>query len=605
MPAYDAMSDAHLRAHRRKPSVKRQFQALGAAGQQPQTALSRLVEAKLKPRDDLTLPFVAQRPHEVLCLQLVQRRRKLPKERPDPPCAASRTVYLGKGDAFTRYDELFQSSEMPLALSRRTSPPAGHAAEVTATTATTASNEFAATNSSLNATSPRRENPPETVVANELTLTYLSIVQKSEDYGRRQLARGESRELAVVRRRFVEELRRLQQREDEQNAVVADEILRRRDAEDEETDAWRRLLAAAARGKKFAKMHEEVLPGCALLDVGERGSIPCSANSAFVLELRWQSDVALNCWVLGFDASNRFVSATGMGDVLRCPISGLPVVRPFSMIPGGVKSACSRCAIEFVPRNLAPQSTYARFVVAVFNASRPGALLGGLRRCYFTAKVPNGGTSLDRVLSATAPLNELWSVHVVPRDSMCCVVGSLVADGSSLSLSSTAHAEPSHNSSVERRMWALQSHVLWCDVPTHQRLPQHLAESLLMNPSELWARCLSGVQMMHRYNAYFWEDLHRRRLAVEEHDARRELSERLDEEAPSFDRNGASGLWRSNSLRRLGSLSYNGLPKPPSTPNTKSGNGGGSMTPRRAGVGGGGGGGGASVRFSRFRKATN
>jgi hypothetical protein len=195
--------------------------------------------------------------------------------------------------------------------------PRGPSASQTATAPRKGDDEDASGETAQDATSASKPADGEAMHVNELTRTYLKVLQRSEDYSRRTLQKDRDRSMKNAERPW----RRLNEHVlhvlSQFDNVKHTETAARKKLNDEESRARESLHSSEAHSRTDAKRHEDIRPTCPLINDGQSVHLDPKHANAMTVELRWRggSDIDLHFFL--FDESDRLISVGSRSDIVR------------------------------------------------------------------------------------------------------------------------------------------------------------------------------------------------------------------------------------------------------------------------------------------------
>lgn len=261
------------------------------------------------------------------------------------------------------------------------------------------------------------------IAPSELTLTYLKVLQKSEDYNRRVLIRNELQAVTSIARLWaaftaavnaflgkLEELAKLER--ERRDGITRDE-----------DNARGALLKFRDQGYRVAKRNEDIRPLCPVLGNGNSVLLEPEIANSLLLEFRWRGGVDLLSSIMVFDDSDRLMVLGSRTEVAKGP-HGNVCIKWFGDPNGGrdLGIGGSRDTFHLVLANLPSKAR--RVVIACFNGTYPGAPLAALSRLWLTLRVPPAGEVLSMKTPST---RELYACgYPAGGPASCLVVASLV-----------------------------------------------------------------------------------------------------------------------------------------------------------------------------------
>jgi hypothetical protein len=227
---------------------------------------------------------------------------------------------------------------------------------------------------------PSSSDPP-TFRVNELTLTYLKVLQRSEDYNRRSIMQDRSRGLKAAEKpwkkynEFVAEI--IAKFRD---VYAQEKALRLRQADDEEKQR-QHMHRLADQSHATAKRHEDIRPSCPLIANGQQVHLDPQHAYGLTVELRWRGGCDVDLHFFTYDEADRPITVGSKTDIIRgtegsIGIRQIAASDAFTLGTGG-----SRSCFQLNLANL--QARTARIVVVALAAGRQQQLKS-LSRSWLT-----------------------------------------------------------------------------------------------------------------------------------------------------------------------------------------------------------------------------
>lgn len=231
----------------------------------------------------------------------------------------------------------------------------------------------------------RSQEPPATVadvVPNELTLTYLKVLQRSEDYNRRAVDHDRTRFMNATSkpwRQLNDHVADILQQFQMINDTETDD---REEVVDEEQHARSSLVRACVASHAAAKRHEDVRPTCPIIASGQRVHLDPSAAQGIVAEVRWRGGADPMFTAIVLDENSKAIGVASPTDIVKGPESTI-AIRQFGALSGAVALGAggSRDCFQICLNNLHKRAH--RVVIALL-CRRGADTLNGLQRCWLT-----------------------------------------------------------------------------------------------------------------------------------------------------------------------------------------------------------------------------
>lgn len=236
----------------------------------------------------------------------------------------------------------------------------------------------------------------------ELTLTYVTILQKSEDFNRRAVKKDESKKRDRLKALMDEFQRIIPVLLGEFYGLLNAEAAERGVNEREWLDGFTKLSAAEASGFAMARRREGSRPQCHILQQGKRSLLTETAVDRCFVELSWRGGVDLNLIAVAVDDRNGLFGFATNGEGLR--IKGrLMIVRPMSDYDGNCGSGIggSRMTFQVSLSSCPINVSRIAFCVAPRGFSEN---LSDLKQCWLTvSELPIGLTAVKQLFTIFVP----------------------------------------------------------------------------------------------------------------------------------------------------------------------------------------------------------
>jgi hypothetical protein len=340
--------------------------------------------------------------------------------------------------------------------------------------------------------SPRSHRDADEGKPNELTRTYLNVLQHSENYNRRGVIQSRARTMASVKGPW-----------DKLNAFVAG-ILQRyeqvgldhQDGADDIDEQQARLLTHIVKlsdaSLATARRHEDVRPTCPLIATGQTVHLDPACVDGMLMEIRWRGGIDIAIFALVFDDQGKHIGTASQTELIKGPESTF-AVRHFGRDcdEAVLGTGSSRDSFQLCLANL-PKKAH-RVVFAALRGQHPGEYFHGLQRCWLTMYQQHGDATKQQYACRIADGGPFAAM------AMACVV------------------------KRSQRQWLFQAlNDTFAQVASTHRLGSWLSLGLADPQASLNAQLeFSRTRLCLQYEMLI-EDASRRALVIEEADLRAE-----------------------------------------------------------------------------------